>query len=95
MLLVDGLPVSFEPRLRSGTRFQALVTEFHAAFEPISLTRMNRYLSFAACRDPGIEVYDFGRGGALAKRVWASGARGKPAQEAGPITRFVLGIPGS
>jgi CelD/BcsL family acetyltransferase involved in cellulose biosynthesis len=75
VLLLDGVPVSFELGLRIENGFCVLVTAFHPAFQSISVSQANRYLAFGACGRMGIQNYDFARGDSPAKRVWASGRR--------------------
>ncbi|MDP2999785.1 MAG: GNAT family N-acetyltransferase [Bryobacterales bacterium] len=75
VLLLDGAPVSFELGLRMGNALCMFLTACHPGYPSLSLTQINRSLSFDACGDLGVEIYDLGRGEARSKRVWTSGAR--------------------
>jgi CelD/BcsL family acetyltransferase involved in cellulose biosynthesis len=75
VLLLDGLPVAFDLGFRVGDSFCLHIPAFHTAFEKFRLGHINRYFSYAACRELGIGIYDFARGDAFAKRIWATGKR--------------------
>lgn len=75
VLLLDGMPVAFDLGFRVGDSFCLHIPAFHTAFEKLRLGHINRYFSYAKCRELGIGIYDFARGDAFAKRIWASGTR--------------------
>jgi len=75
VLLVDSIPVAFDLGFRIDNSFCLHIPAFHTALEKFRLGHINRYYSFALCRELGIEIYDFARGDAFAKRIWASGVR--------------------
>lgn len=70
---LDSVPVAFDLGFRRGSTFTLYIPAFHPAFEKYRLGHVNRARSYEACRQMGVDLYDFSRGRSFAKQVWAHG----------------------